>query len=116
MEEVKNAANLRAGMFPSMKIWQKRQNFDSVDVFFGIMLHDIFLDVFEGLLDRLDLCISIFVDLVVFEAIFDAGAEFWLDFVFCVASVLLEILRNVFWWTEKCQLTVVNSRSPLIFM
>ena len=83
-------------MFPSVKIWQKRQNFNRVDVLLGIMLHDVFLDVLEGLFDRFDLRFSVFVDLVVFEAVFDAGAQFRLDFVFCIAAVLLEILRNVF--------------------
>ena len=80
------------------------------------MLHDVFLDVFEGLFDRFDLRFSVFVDLVVFEAVFDAGAEFRLDFVFRVASILLEILRYVFGWAEECQLTVVDSRSSNIFM
>jgi hypothetical protein len=79
-----------------VKIWQKRQNFNRVDVLLGIMLHDVFLDVLEGVLDRFDLRFSVFVDLVVFEAVFGAGAQFRLDFVFRVAAVLLEILRNVF--------------------
>ena len=80
------------------------------------MLHDVFLDVFEGLLDRFDLRFSVFVDLVVFEAVFDAGAQFRFDFVFRIAAVLLEILRNVFWRAEEGQLTVVDSRSSDIFM
>ena len=80
------------------------------------MLHDVFLDVLEGRLDRFDLRFSVFVDLVVFEAVFDAGAQFRLDFVFCIAAVLLEILRNVFWRAEECQMTVVDSRSSDIFM